>query len=127
MNLLKNGIYILLLTLSFVSCKDKHDDITKPVITLTGDATVTITVGDTYTDAGATATDNKDKDLVVVVGGDTVDASTAGTYAITYNVSDAAGNAADTKTRTVTVQAADTPADDAPEGDTTEGDSTDDQ
>ncbi|NVJ89909.1 MAG: DUF5011 domain-containing protein, partial [Flavobacteriaceae bacterium] len=38
-------------------------DGTAPVITLTGDATVTIEVGNTYTDAGATATDNYDGDI----------------------------------------------------------------
>ena len=38
-------------------------DDTAPVITLTGEATVTIEVGTTYTDAVATATDNYDGDL----------------------------------------------------------------
>ena len=38
-------------------------DTTLPVITLTGEATVTIEVGSTYTDAGATATDNYDGDI----------------------------------------------------------------
>jgi hypothetical protein len=40
----------------------------------------------------------------VVVGGDTVDTSTAGTYVITYDVSDAAGNPAQEVTRTVIVR-----------------------
>ena len=48
-------------------------DTTVPLITLTGEPTVTTEVGATYTDQGATATDNYDPALTVVVGGDTVD------------------------------------------------------
>ena len=76
-----------------------------PVITLLGDTTINILVGGTFTDPGATATDDVDGDLTVEVGGDTVDVNTAGTYTITYNVSDAAGNAATERTRTVIVAA----------------------
>ena len=78
-------------------------DTTVPVITLTGEPTVTIEVGATYTEQGATATDNYDTGLTVVVGGDTVDTTTLGTYTVTYNVSDASDNAAVEVTRTVTV------------------------
>ena len=62
-----------------------------PVITLTG-SNVTVNVGDTYTDAGATASDDEEGDITanIVVGGDTVDTATAGTYTITYDVSDGA-------------------------------------
>jgi hypothetical protein len=81
-------------------------DVTAPVITLLGSPTVSIVAGTTYTDAGATATDDKDGSLTVTVGGDTVDTATTGTYTITYNVSDAAGNAATEVTRVVTVTAA---------------------
>ena len=38
-------------------------DTTAPVITLLGEATVTIEVGSTYSDAGATASDNYDGDV----------------------------------------------------------------
>jgi hypothetical protein len=81
-------------------------DVTAPVITLLGSSTVSIVAGTTYTDAGATATDDKDGSLTVTVGGDTVDIATPGTYTITYNVSDAAGNAATEVTRVVTVTTA---------------------
>ena len=76
-----------------------------PVITLLGDDPLEITVGDTYTDPGATATDNVDGDLTgsIVVAGDAVDPNTVGTYVVTYNVSDQAGNAANEVTRTVEV------------------------
>jgi len=72
------------------------EDTEPPVITLLGDNPMNLTVGDTFTDPGTTAVDNVDGDLTesIVVGGDTVDTNTAGTYVITYNVSDAAGNAA---------------------------------
>ena len=75
-----------------------------PVITLTG-SDVTLNVGDTYTDDGATASDDEEGDISanIVVGGDTVDTATAGTYTITYDVSDGAGNAATQVTRTVNV------------------------
>ncbi|MCP4468205.1 MAG: DUF5011 domain-containing protein, partial [Halieaceae bacterium] len=78
-----------------------------PVITLTGEAVVSVTVdpSGTYNDAGATADDSLDGDLTgsVVVGGDTVDLSQPGTYTLTYDVQDNAGNAAAQVTRTVNV------------------------
>jgi hypothetical protein len=75
-----------------------------PVITLLGDAEVNINVGDVYTDAGATASDDVDGNITasIVVGG-TVNTSAAGSYVLTYNVSDSAGNAALEVSRTVNV------------------------
>ncbi len=80
-------------------------DTTPPVITLLGDATVNVALNDSYTDAGATAADDTDGDITgdIVVGGDVVDTSVEDTYVITYNVMDAAGNAAAEVTRTVIV------------------------
>ena len=80
-------------------------DTTAPVITLIGSANISLELGDSFSDPGATATDNVDGDLTssIVVGGDVVDTNTAGSYVITYNVSDSAGNAATQVTRTVTV------------------------
>ena len=84
---------------------DSEVDTVAPVISLNGDATVNLALGVSYTDAGATANDNVDGDISgsIIVGGDTVDTNTAGTYTITYNVSDAAQNAATQVTRTVVV------------------------
>ncbi|GGE06835.1 hypothetical protein GCM10010831_05410 [Psychroflexus salis] len=79
-------------------------DTTIPVITLLGDNPVTIEVGSTYTDAGATASDNVDGDLtadIIVTG--SVDADVVGTYTLSYDVTDSSGNAAETLTRTVNV------------------------
>ncbi|MCA0133866.1 DUF5011 domain-containing protein [Winogradskyella alexanderae] len=81
-------------------------DITPPVITLIGAATINLSVGDMYTELGATATDDVDGDIsdLINIGGDIVDTDTAGTYIITYNVSDAAGNDAVEVIRTVIVE-----------------------
>jgi hypothetical protein len=81
-------------------------DNTDPSIALLGDATVTLTCGDSFSDAGAAASDNCDGDLTssIVVGGDTVDPDTAGTYTVTYSVTDSAGNSASVD-RTVVVVA----------------------
>jgi hypothetical protein len=82
-----------------------NDDGIGPVITRNGLATINLTVGDSYTDAGATAADAIDGSVTVTPSG-TVDTSVAGTYTVTYNASDAAGNAATSVTRTVIVAAA---------------------
>jgi 5-hydroxyisourate hydrolase-like protein (transthyretin family) len=80
-------------------------DTTPPVIILKGNSSVTLTVGDAYTDAGATATDNKDGDLTANIETiSNVDTTKAGTYRVTYNVSDAAENAASAVSRTVIVK-----------------------
>ena len=79
-------------------------DTTVPLITLEGEATVTLEVGASYTDAGATANDNYDGDItetIVIVNN--VDLAVVGTYAVTYNVSDANGNAGEEVTRTVII------------------------
>ena len=80
-------------------------DATVPVITLLGEASVSLELGSTYTDAGATAVDNTDGDITSSIVADTseVTVNTVGTYTVTYNVSDAAGNAAAQVTRTVTI------------------------
>ena len=74
------------------------------MITLVGDAEVTVEVGTTYTDLGATASDNYMMDITTdIVTVNNVDTSVIGTYTVTYNVSDDAGNDASEVTRTVNV------------------------
>ena len=75
-------------------------DTTAPVVTVTGDDPVTVELGDSYTDAGATATDLSGDVAVVTTG--TVDTDTVGSYTLTYTSTDASGNAG-TATRTVNV------------------------
>ncbi|MCP4324377.1 MAG: DUF5011 domain-containing protein [Alteromonadales bacterium] len=77
-------------------------DVTAPVITLNGDSSIAINHGDAYNEANATVTDNVDTSLVATISG-TVDTSTIGSYELSYDVTDAAGNVATTLTRTVNV------------------------
>ena len=80
-------------------------DTTAPVITLIGDSTINLNLGDNYNEQGATATDDLDGDITanITIAGDIVDTNTAGTYVVTYNVTDAAGNNAAQVSRTVNV------------------------
>ncbi|HVY67959.1 MAG TPA: LamG-like jellyroll fold domain-containing protein [Patescibacteria group bacterium] len=81
-------------------------DQTPPVITLLGGSAVSVQTGSGYIDAGATASDDVDGNLTSsIVVSNPVNTSIAGTYTISYNVSDSSGNAAATVTRTVTVTA----------------------
>ncbi len=74
-----------------------------PVIALNGPAVVNLLVGDVYTEL-AVCTDAEDVvDPALVIGGDTVDTSTAGTYNVTYDCTDSDGNDAVQATRTVNV------------------------
>ena len=88
-------------------------DTTAPVITLTGPAEITLSVGDTYTEQGAVAEDNVDGTFAATVTG-TVDTSVAETYTITYTATDEAGNAAEPVVRTVIVNAVVVPDTTAP-------------
>lgn len=83
-------------------------DTTAPVITLTGATSVSLTVGQTFTDEGATTADIVDGAGTADVSG-SVNTSSAGTYTLTYDKTDAAGNHAAAVTRTVTVNAAPAP------------------
>jgi len=80
-------------------------DITKPIITLVGANPQTINTGSTYTELGATATDNKDGTITnsITIDASAVQINVAGEYTVTYNVNDSAGNSAIAVTRTVRV------------------------
>ncbi len=76
-----------------------------PVLTLNGDSTVTVTVGDSYNDPGAKAMDPRDGDLTSrIVVDNPVDTNVIGRYSVTYEVVDRAGERA-TATRLVEVVA----------------------
>ena len=79
----------------------KKEDATAPIVTLNGKATEQSILNATWTDAGATATDEEDGNLDVTVTG-AVNKDLAGVYEITYSATDAAGNVG-TSTRKVTV------------------------
>lgn len=77
-------------------------DTTPPVISLNGDATINLVVGDTYSEQGATANDDMDGGIMVIVTG-AVDTAVAGTYTIHYQASDSSGNMAEEVLRTINV------------------------
>ncbi|RLD46269.1 MAG: hypothetical protein DRI88_07800 [Bacteroidetes bacterium] len=110
---MKNVKYLLLtlmaVTLLISACKkDDNADKAKPFIEVLGYDPVYTALGLPYIDAGALAWD-------VTATGDTVDITSrlvtqnnvdtqvAGTYEVTYNVTDEAGNAADERKRQVKV------------------------
>ena len=71
------------------------EDTTPPTVVLVGSATPTLTVGDTWTDPGATANDAVDGDITSkIVTSGSVDTAVPGIYTITYSATNAAGNEA---------------------------------
>ena len=76
-------------------------DTTAPVITVLGDNPLTLPVGSTFSDPGATALDAVDGAVTVSATG-SVNTAVPGAYTITYSATDAANNTA-TATRTVNV------------------------
>jgi len=84
--------------------ENETPDTTPPVITLIGANPQLVANGAVYADLKATVTDNVDASREIT-GTGTVDTATAGDYTITYNASDAAGNAAIAVLRTVRVAA----------------------
>ncbi len=80
------------------------EDTIQPVLTLIGDAHVTIDCLGTYWDDGATAYDDVDGDISAWVETyEDVDTSVPGSYEISYNVADSSGNWAYPVWRTVEV------------------------
>jgi len=79
----------------------EEPDTTAPVITLKGVTLTEVILGSTYTDAGATAVDNKDGNMTVISTGN-VNTKETGIYKITYTAKDRAGNRTQTS-RTVKV------------------------
>ena len=76
-------------------------DTIPPVITILGDNPASSELGSDYTDAGATATDNRDGAIDVVVTS-TSNENTLGTQYVFYTATDAAGNETQV-TRTVNI------------------------
>ncbi|MBP6730542.1 MAG: DUF5011 domain-containing protein [Chitinophagales bacterium] len=79
-------------------------DLVNPVITLNGANPLNLTVGQTYNEPGATATDCVDGSITPDITG-TVNTNVAGTYTVQYVATDVAGNS-DTVIRVVTVTGA---------------------
>lgn len=87
-------------------------DTVLPVMTVSGPSQVSIPLGSSYSDAGATATDNIDGTIAVTTtfaspsgaSEPAVDTSVAGVHIVTYTATDSSGNTA-TATRPVNVLA----------------------
>jgi len=77
-------------------------DVTPPVITLNGEANITLEQGEPYTELGATAVDAVDGNVSVTISGN-VDTNTTGMYTVTYTAKDSSGNSASVR-RTVRVE-----------------------
>jgi hypothetical protein len=82
-----------------------YHDTSPPVISLSGPNPQQIPQGAAYSELGATAVDDTSGDIsgTIVIDSTAVDTATVGSYTVTYNVQDAAGNAAAEVTRTVVV------------------------
>jgi uncharacterized repeat protein (TIGR01451 family) len=106
-----DGTYVLRLTVTDNVGNSANDtftliwDTTPPVVTLLGSVPLVLTVGDTFSEPGATALDNIDGNVTSsIIITNNVNTAVAGSYTITYEVSDALGNTT-IVTRTVTVVA----------------------
>ncbi len=107
----KAGIIAGSITLLFVffmiaSCKKDNTpkDTTAPVISLIGSSPMYVEKDSTFTDPGATALDETDGDISSRIQAiSLVQTSVEGTYHVTYNVADNAGNKATEVSRTVIV------------------------
>ncbi|WP_299189114.1 DUF5011 domain-containing protein [uncultured Aquimarina sp.] len=76
-----------------------------PVIALIGASTITISQGGSYTDPGATASDNVDGNITAqIVTTGNVNVNVPASYTIEYNVQDTAGNDAMEVVRTIVVE-----------------------
>lgn len=108
-------LFVALLTVVLAACggnggssqrQQQVRDTTPPTISLACDNPQVMAFGEAYVELGAIASDSIDGDLTtsIVIDATSIDPATPGDYTVTYNVTDAAGNAAVTVTRTVTVQ-----------------------
>ncbi|MGC9052720.1 MAG: immunoglobulin-like domain-containing protein [Candidatus Hydrogenedens sp.] len=78
--------------LSDIAVSELIDD-TPPVLTLLGEAEVTVECGTTYVDAGATATDIPDGDLTAQIEvTNNVNTAVPGDYTVDYSVTDSSNN-----------------------------------
>ncbi len=76
-------------------CNSETLDTVNPELTLLGANPLNLNINDTFIDPGVTATDNIDGDITNRVHlKSTVDTAIAGTYEVTYVVTDIAGNSA---------------------------------
>jgi Domain of unknown function (DUF5011) len=84
-------------------------DMTPPIVTLSGPNPATIIVGNSYTDPGASWTDNVDgSGTIATFNNGTLDTNNTGSYTISYAYTDAAGNTGSTNRSVNVVDTPDT-------------------
>jgi len=88
-------------------------DMTPPVITITGGTPTTVIASSTYIDKGATAIDDVDGVVPVIILSNDVNTDQIGAYSVVYEATDTTGNIA-YATRTVNVIEASTTIDNIP-------------
>jgi hypothetical protein len=99
---MRKFFFILSIAVFTLSC-DKQDT-TPPTITLNGAENISLYLYQTYTEAGAEATDEKDGNLTSFIERKgSVNTTQTGLYVLTYEVADFAGNTANVK-RYVTIK-----------------------
>jgi len=105
------GTYYVTITdedtcVTIITVQVNSNDVTVPMIVVNGDLTIDHCEGEAFVDPGVSASDNCDGDISAnIITNNPVDVDVPGEYEITYNVSDASGNPAEEKTRTVIVHA----------------------
>ena len=82
---------MLIVTLLMACGGSKTPDTTPPVITLNGNSIITLFLNDSYNELGASAIDDRDGRIGVVISG-SVDINVLGSYTITYSATDNAEN-----------------------------------
>jgi surface protein len=87
--------------------KQSSLDTTAPVITINGDKTVQLNLGDSYTELGASAKDETDGEVIVSISG-AINLNQLGTYTFTYTATDSAGNSASLQRTIIVVAPEDT-------------------
>src|SRR6266480_3738574 len=95
----------LLIQLQLQKVSHHQSTLHHPVITLLGANPQVIQVGGVYTELSATVTDPDNVGLVAIINSSAVNTSVVGSYIVTYNAVDPAGNQAAQVTRIVSVVA----------------------
>ena len=90
---------MLIVAIALISACKKNK--TAPVITVTGDNPVSIVLGSTYTDAGATAVNGDESAAEVTTDASSINTSLLGSYTVTYSSTNEYGTT--NATRTVNV------------------------
>jgi len=102
---IKNGLVKQAKVTVNAATTDPASENAAPVITILGQTSINITVGETYVDEGATATDEEEGDLSDSIAvNSTVDTTRVGNYTVTYDVTDSLNTAATQVVRQVIVE-----------------------